>query len=58
MESRKERGDKEKENARKRKRREIKHVFKSLKELSCFVNVFVVCVCVCARVCVHSEAVL
>lgn len=47
MESRKDRGDKEKRKYREEKeRREIKHAFNSLKGLRCFWRVSVVHVCV------------
>lgn len=55
MESRKDRGDKEKGKHREEKeRREIKHAFNSLKGLCCFWRVSVVCVCV-SCVCKHSR---
>lgn len=48
MESRKDRGDKEKGKCREEKeRREIKHAFNSLKGLSCFWRVSALCVYVC-----------
>lgn len=53
MESRKDRGDKEKGKCLEEKeRREIKHAFNSLKGLSCFWRVPILCVCVsCICVC-------